>query len=193
MIAAHRVYPSVLASLRSKSLICMCVGKRHFRVSKPMGMKHMIILGWPDTPSTAAVRNFRLAARAVLLTGCLLLPGELRVATAQSTTADITGTVTDVSGASLPHAKVTLTNLGTKEVRTAQTTDAGDYTFSQLGPGTYSIQVSQSGFKSFSYPLHRALPPPIARAKTRNSRSAPRPRPCRSPARRLPCRVTAPC
>ncbi len=52
----------------------------------------------------------------------------------------------------LPHATVTLTNLGTKEVRTAQTTDAGDYTFTQLGPGTYSIQVSQSGFKSFVIP-----------------------------------------
>jgi Carboxypeptidase regulatory-like domain/TonB dependent receptor len=52
----------------------------------------------------------------------------------------------------LPHATVTLTNLGTKEVRTAQTTDAGDYTFTQLGPGSYSIQVSQSGFKSFVIP-----------------------------------------
>ncbi|HEY1580693.1 MAG TPA: TonB-dependent receptor [Terracidiphilus sp.] len=75
-----------------------------------------------------------------------------RSVSAQSTTADITGTVTDVSGASLPHAKVTLTNLGTKEVRTAETTDAGDYTFTQLGPGAYSIQVSQSGFKSVTIP-----------------------------------------
>jgi hypothetical protein len=75
-----------------------------------------------------------------------------RTASAQSTTADITGTVTDATGASLPHATVTLTNLGTKETRTAQTTDAGDYTFTQLGPGTYSIQVSQSGFRNFVIP-----------------------------------------
>jgi hypothetical protein len=107
--------------------------------------------GWSDAPSTAAVRLIRLAVRAVLFTGCLLLP-VARVATAQSTTADITGTVTDASGASLPHAKVTLTNLGTQETRTAETTDAGDYTFTQLRPGTYSIQVSQSGFKSVSVP-----------------------------------------
>jgi hypothetical protein len=107
--------------------------------------------GWSDAPSTAVAHHIRLAARAVLFAGCLLLPAA-RCASAQSTTADITGTVTDVSGASIPHAKVALTNLGTREVRNAQTTDAGDYTFTQLGPGTYSIQVSQSGFKSFVIP-----------------------------------------
>src|SRR5882757_6585733 len=107
--------------------------------------------GWPDAPSTAAAHHIRLAVRAVLFAGCLLLPAA-RIASAQSTTADITGTVTDVSGASIPHAKVSLTNLGTKEVRNAQTTDAGDYTFTQLGPGNYSIQVSQSGFKSLAIP-----------------------------------------
>jgi hypothetical protein len=111
----------------------------------------MNTLVWSDAPSTAAGRFIRLAARAVFFAGCLLLP-VARFASAQSTTADITGTVTDATGASLPHATVTLTNLGTKEVRTAQTTDAGDYTFTQLGPGSYSIQVSQSGFKSFVIP-----------------------------------------
>jgi hypothetical protein len=106
--------------------------------------------GLVDAPSAAA-RHIRLVARTVLLVGSLLLP-IAHSASAQSTTADITGTVTDASGASLPNAKVTLTNLGTKEVRTAQTTDAGDYTFTQLGPGTYSIQISQQGFKSFTIP-----------------------------------------
>ena len=106
--------------------------------------------GLADASSTPA-RHILLAARAVILIGFLLLP-MARSASAQSTTADITGTVTDASGASLPNAKVTLTNLGTKEVRTAQTTAAGDYTFTQLGPGTYSIQVSQSGFKTFTIP-----------------------------------------
>jgi hypothetical protein len=99
----------------------------------------------------AAERHIRLAACAVLLTGCLLLPAA-RFASAQSTTADITGTVTDASGANIPNAKVTVTNLDTKETRTAQTSDVGDYTFTQLGPGTYSIQVSQTGFKSIIIP-----------------------------------------
>jgi hypothetical protein len=111
----------------------------------------MIGQAFVDAYSRAAERHIRLAVRAVLLAGCLLLPAA-RFASAQSTTADITGTVTDASGASLPQSKVTLTNLGTKETRTAETTDAGDYTFTQLGPGTYSIQVSHSGFKSFVIP-----------------------------------------
>src|SRR5271156_111680 len=89
----------------------------------------------------------RLFAAPVLLAGLLTapLPGF-----AQSTTADITGTVTDNTGAILPNATVTLTNLGTKETRKATTTSAGDYTFTLLNPGSYSITVTEDGFKSFS-------------------------------------------
>ena len=71
---------------------------------------------------------------------------------AQSTTADLTGTVTDNTGAAIPNASVTLTNLGTREVRTAQTTGAGDYTFTLLNPGTYSVKVKEKGFKTFVVP-----------------------------------------
>lgn len=85
------------------------------------------------------------------MTGCLLLPAA-PAALAQSTTGDITGTVTDASGAIVPNATVTLTNLGTRETRKAQTTQAGDYTFTQLNPGSYSIQVVDSGFKTFMIP-----------------------------------------
>ncbi len=98
--------------------------------------------------SEAAERRIRFAAGVAMMTGCLLLPAA-PFATAQSTTGDITGTVTDSSGATLPHAKVTLTNVGTQEKRTAETTDAGDYTFTQLGPGTYSVKVENPGFKGF--------------------------------------------
>jgi len=49
-------------------------------------------------------------------------------ALAQLTTADILGTVTDPSGASVPAAGVTLTNLGTNEVRTVESNGSGDYT-----------------------------------------------------------------
>jgi hypothetical protein len=85
------------------------------------------------------------------MTGCLLLPAA-PFATAQTTTADITGTVTDTSGAAIPNATVTITNLGTQEKQTAQSSGAGDYTFTQLGPGNYSIQVTEKGFKSFLIP-----------------------------------------
>ena len=86
-----------------------------------------------------------------MMTGCLLLPAA-PYAAAQSTTADILGSVTDVSGAAIPNAQVTLTNLDTKVTQTTQTTGAGDYTFTQLGPGNYSVQVVENGFKTFAVP-----------------------------------------
>ena len=71
---------------------------------------------------------------------------------AQSTTAVITGTVTDNTGAILPNATVTLTNLGTRETRIAKTTATGDYTFTLLNPGSYSIKMESPGFKTVVIP-----------------------------------------
>jgi Carboxypeptidase regulatory-like domain/TonB dependent receptor len=70
-------------------------------------------------------------------------------AMAQSTTADITGTITDNTGAVLSNATVTLINIGTREVRSTKTTGSGDYTFTLLNPGSYSIKVEAEGFKTF--------------------------------------------
>ena len=69
-------------------------------------------------------------------------------ASAQLTTADILGTVTDASGAVIPNATVVITNLGTNEVRTVQTSGAGDYTVSLLPVGHYSVSVKASGFEA---------------------------------------------
>lgn len=66
----------------------------------------------------------------------------------QLTTADILGTVTDSSGAVIPNASVTLTNLGTNEKRTSQTNGSGDYSFTLLQVGHYSIAVKSSGFQA---------------------------------------------
>src|ERR1700732_3188574 len=63
------------------------------------------------------------------------------VALGQLTTADILGTVTDSTGAVVPNANVTLTNLGTNEKRTAQTNSSGDYSFTLLPVGHYSVTV----------------------------------------------------
>src|SRR3984957_11125985 len=70
------------------------------------------------------------------------------VARAQLTTADILGTVTDASGAVVPNAAITLTNLGTNEIRTAQSNGSGDYSFTLLPVGHYSINVKASGFQN---------------------------------------------
>jgi hypothetical protein len=68
-------------------------------------------------------------------------------ALAQLTTADILGTVTDQTGASVPNASVTLTNLGTNDQRTVQSNGSGDYTFTLLPIGHYSISVKAGGFQ----------------------------------------------
>jgi carboxypeptidase family protein len=68
-------------------------------------------------------------------------------ALAQLTTADILGTVSDASGAVVPNANVTLVNLGTNETRTVQSNGSGDYIFTLLPVGHYSITVKASGFQ----------------------------------------------
>jgi hypothetical protein len=66
----------------------------------------------------------------------------------QLTTADILGTVTDATGAIVPNAEVTLINLGTNEKRTTQSNGSGDYSFTLLPVGHYSIAVKAGGFQA---------------------------------------------
>ena len=75
---------------------------------------------------------------------CYLLLQSL--AFAQVTTADIVGRVTDATGAVLPGATVTITNEGTGDVRSAPTTESGDYAFNVLPIGTYAVKVELQGF-----------------------------------------------
>jgi hypothetical protein len=67
-------------------------------------------------------------------------------------TADVVGTVTDASGAVVPGATVTLTNLGTGVVQTVVTQGTGDYLFTLLQVGTYSVKVEAKGFKTYTIP-----------------------------------------
>ena len=72
------------------------------------------------------------------------VPGAL----AQLTTADIVGTITDATGAVLPGANVTLLNMDTHEQRTAVTSGSGEYQFTLLPVGRYTVTVKASGFKT---------------------------------------------
>jgi hypothetical protein len=67
----------------------------------------------------------------------------------QRTTASLSGTVTDPTGAVVPGAKVTATEIGTGEATTALTNGTGFYAFPNLGPGTYRLQVAKTGFQTF--------------------------------------------
>jgi len=68
---------------------------------------------------------------------------------AQVTTADVVGSVTDNSGAVVPDTKVTITNSGTNDARSVRTNSVGEFVFTLLLPGRYSVRVEAAGFKSF--------------------------------------------
>ncbi len=70
------------------------------------------------------------------------------IAAQSLTTGDITGTVTDPSGAVVPNAKVTLKSTESGAIQTRNTNQQGVYRFPLLSPGTYSVSVSASGFQS---------------------------------------------
>jgi hypothetical protein len=67
----------------------------------------------------------------------------------QSTYGSISGSVTDTSGAIVTDAKVTLTNLGTSEKHTQSSGSDGLFTFVNLFPGQYRVDVEKQGFKHF--------------------------------------------
>jgi hypothetical protein len=90
----------------------------------------------------------RVGVIAVVL--CWIFAGSARVAFPQAGTADIVGTVTDASGAVLPGAAVTAKNADTGLTRTQQTGGSGDYSFTLLPIGTYTISVEANGFKMFT-------------------------------------------
>jgi hypothetical protein len=59
---------------------------------------------------------------------------------------EITGTVTDKTGAVVPGASVAATNGGSGITTTTKSTASGDYNFSNLDPGIYKVSVTAPGF-----------------------------------------------
>src|ERR1017187_2508954 len=67
-------------------------------------------------------------------------------ARAQASSGDLTGTVLDVSGATIPNASVVALNDATGLKTTAQTNAEGVYRFTNLPIGRYTIAASATGF-----------------------------------------------
>jgi hypothetical protein len=66
---------------------------------------------------------------------------------AQTTTASVTGTVTDSSGAIAPSVRVTATNVGTNLTYNTNTNDSGVYNLLFLPVGQYTVSTDKQGFK----------------------------------------------
>src|SRR5947209_7609943 len=72
-------------------------------------------------------------------------------------TGDVTGTVTDPSGAVVSGATVTLKNADSGTTQTTTTNQTGAFRFALLKPGEYKLAISQKGFKSTSQTVQVAI------------------------------------
>jgi hypothetical protein len=66
-----------------------------------------------------------------------------------SVSATINGIVTDQSGAVVPGVKITVTNIGTRQVFTTTTNASGYYVVPNLPPGVYDLQAERKGFEVY--------------------------------------------
>jgi hypothetical protein len=89
----------------------------------------------------------RTLARTLALTVCLL--GFTATWLYAQATASIVGTVTDPTGAVVAGADVKISNAATGQSRTLKSNSSGAYQAPDLQPGSYSVEVTASGFKKF--------------------------------------------
>jgi len=92
------------------------------------------------------VKRLALACAAAALL-CLALPTH----SLAQVNASVGGTVSDSSGAIIPKVTVTAKNDNTGVTTTAQTNDAGSYSFSSLQPGKYTVTAENAGFQTASF------------------------------------------
>ena len=94
-------------------------------------------------------RTFVPARIAFALVLVLVVHGS---ALAQNPLGRLAGTVFDSSGAVLPGASVTATNVQTNQAQTNVSGPTGAFLFPQLPPGNYKVVIELSGFKTATYP-----------------------------------------
>lgn len=95
--------------------------------------------------------KFRSLLSMFVLLG-LTLGGTFAATAFGQSTATLTGTVTDPSGAAVPGAKVVIHSLATGADRDLTTDSAGLYAAPSLQPGDYSVKASANGFSDTSIP-----------------------------------------
>ena len=103
------------------------------------------------------------SGRLFCLACCLLLCSTMLA----QTSASISGTVTDPSGAAVAEANVTATDVGTGTVRSGKSNATGLYTIPGLAPGNYSVSVGKEGFRTMEF---TSVPLTVAQALVLNVR-----------------------
>src|SRR5262245_59381750 len=85
-----------------------------------------------------------------LLCALFVVLFNLNLVWGQGSTAQITGSVTDPSGAVLPGVEVTATQTETAVSRTAVSNEAGAYVLPNLPVGPYRLEAGLPGFRTFA-------------------------------------------
>ncbi|WP_158790547.1 TonB-dependent receptor [Granulicella sp. L60] len=97
-------------------------------------------------------RRFRKSLMAVLYSLAVILLTVFSVTSnAQTYRGGINGTVTDVTGAAIANAAVSAVETSTNLSYKALSTSAGEFNFTNLPPGSYTVTVAFSGFSTAKY------------------------------------------
>jgi len=99
--------------------------------------------------SKACVQNRPRLLSAILGVAFIVALAAPQRVSAQVLYGSIVGEVRDASGAAVPGATVTITNKETNQSREAKTDSAGSYNFIDVQTSTYTVKVTQQGFKTF--------------------------------------------
>jgi phosphotransferase system IIA component len=99
---------------------------------------------------TKRISSVRLSASVVaviLLVGmCFLRP---EIARSQASSATFYGNVIDPTSAAVPEANVTLVEQSTQATITKTTSASGDFAFTFVPVGVYTLKIDAKGFKSY--------------------------------------------
>jgi Carboxypeptidase regulatory-like domain/TonB dependent receptor-like, beta-barrel len=104
----------------------------------------------PQPGASVGLRTIQTTASWLVLIFYFLVSGTPITALAQVSlgTGSIEGTVEDASGAVMPNAKITVTNIATQESRGASSDPSGRYYVLSLPVGTYEVKAEASGFRT---------------------------------------------
>jgi hypothetical protein len=123
------------------------------------GGNHVTRSKWITDPVSATKHGYRrltqlnlsrLAVSCVAIFAVLLPLVGNALGQSQASSATLTGTVSDKTGAVIPGALVTLTNHALGFQREQRTPDTGIFTFTLLSPGIYSLSVQKQGLSTFT-------------------------------------------